>query len=394
VPLAHPLTQAFEFPVSPLVAAFVAAALVLVVALACPDGPRRERDGPEPEVASWAGSLSPAQWVARVVAVAVLLLAVAAGRLGADDELENLAPALIVGAAWPLLVLASVLVGPVWRWIDPWDTVARPLSSDGGQTPGHVWTGAVLALPWVWYLSAYSDPLGPRSVGAMLALYSLATLAGCLAVGRTRWLSTSEPLGIVFSWLALVPRRHLADWEPPRGAEALLAVLAGGVLFGAARRSELWGSLNTVREATLVATLGLLGSCAAAYGALLWMATRSGWRGFRPAAARAVVPAVAGIVVAVALDRNRLFTSVQLLPGLLGDPFGEGWNLLGRAGAGLDPAPLGTTGLLWAQLAVLVAGHFVGAAVMARRTPRRAREPTAVGLAALAAASVIAVASH
>lgn len=48
--------------------------------------------------------------------------------------------------------------------------------------------------------------------------------------------------------------------------------------------------------------------------------------GMRAVAARAVVPAVAAIIVAVAMDRNRLSTSVQLLPQLFGDPFGRGWG--------------------------------------------------------------------
>jgi hypothetical protein len=392
LPLAHPPTQPFNFPVSPLVARLAGAAVVLLAAFAWPVGRPRSAGEREPHLASWAGSLSQPQVVTRVVAVSILALAIAAGRVGADDELENLAPALIVGAPWPLLVLASAVLGPVWRWADPWDAVARPLADSRGQTPGHVWPAAVVAVPWVWYLSAYSDTLRPRAVGAILAVYTLFTLAGCLAAGRRRWLSTAEPLGILLSWLALLPRRRLADWDPPRGAEALLGALAGGVLFGAVRRSELWGSLNTVRAAGLVAALGLVAFCAASYALLAWMAARAGFRGVRAAAARAAVPAVAAIVVAVAMDRNRLFTSVQLLPGLLGDPFGRGWDLFGRAGAELDPAPLGVTGLLWAQLGVLVAGHVTGAVVLARRVPRRAREPVAVGLAFLAAASVIALA--
>jgi hypothetical protein len=391
VPLAHPLTQPFNFPVSPLVAALAAAGVVLVVAFVAPVGRtpvRARRDE------SWVGALSRLQVLSRTAAVVLLALAIAAGRLGTDDELENLAPALVVGAGWPLLVLASAVAGPVWRWLDPWDAVARVVTNGRAEFPATVWPAALVALPWVWYLSAYSDTLRPRSVGVLLALYTIVTVAGCLALGRRRWLATAEPLGIFLSWLALLPRRRLADWEPPRGAEALLGVLAGGVLFGAVRRSELWGSLNTVRHAQIVATLGLLAFCAAGYGVLAWAAARSGFRGHRAAAARAAVPAVAAIVVAVALDRNRLFTSVQLLPGLIGDPFGEGWDLLGRADEGLDPAPLGVSGLLWAQLGVLLVGHTVGAVILARRVDRRAREPVAVALAALAAASVIALASH
>ena len=390
VPLAHPLTEPFNLPVSPLVAAWAATALVLAVALAWPRG-RESNEAPTPPF-SWAGSLSPAQWTCRIAAVVLLVLAIAAGRLGENDELENLAPALIVGAGWPLLVLAATF-GPVWRWLDPWDAIARVVArGEPAESPSHVWPAALLALPWVWFLSAYADTLEPRSVGTLLALYSLVTLAGCLAIGRRRWLASSEPLGNLLSWLALLPRGGLPDWEPPRGAEALLGVLGGGVLFGAVRRSELWGDLNTNEHALLLATLGVVVSCAAITGLLLWANSMDRRR--RRATAQAAVPAVAGIVLAVAMDRNRLFTSVQLLPELLGDPFGRGWDLLGAAGSGLDPTPLGVRGLLAAQLAVLLAGHLAGAVVIARRAPRRARVPAAVGLAILANVSVVALASH
>jgi hypothetical protein len=99
-------------------------------------------------------------------------------------------------------------------------------------------------------------------------------------------------------------------------------------------------------------------------------------------------------VLAVALDRNRLFTSVQLLPELLGDPLGRGWDPFGRSDDPLNATPLGTRGLLWAQLAVLLAGHAVATAVGVRPLERRARTPVTLGLAVLAAASVVGVASH
>lgn len=393
--LAHPVTQPFNLPVSPLEAASAAAGLVLAVAFAAPAARIGANDRPDRLFASWAGTLSAWQLVTRLAAVALLGLAVAAGRLGVDSELENLASALIVGAAWPLLVLVSIALGPVWRWTDPWDLVARAFTQgQSSAEPGHVWPAAAIALPWVWYLSAYQDPLDPKSVGAMLALYTLLTLGGCLALGRVRWLGTCEPLGIVLSWMALLPRRRLADWDPPRGAEALLGVLAGGVLFGAVRRSELWGDLNTVQHADLVAAAGLAAFCAVAAGLLTLVAFSGEAAAARAAAARAAVPAAAGIILAVALDRNRLFTSVQLLPELLGDPFGRGWDPFGRAGSRLDPAPLGAEGLQWAQIATLVLGHVVGALAGARRLERRARGPVALGLAILVGASVIAVASH
>jgi hypothetical protein len=391
--LAHPLSEPFQLPISPLAAATAAGGLVLAVIFAMPAGNKRAPR--ETAVASWAGSLSRAQLGTRAVAVAVLALAIVAGRLGVADQLENLAPALVVGALWPLLVLASICLGPVWRWIDPWDAIARGLSrGDPGNPPDHVWPAAAFALIWVWYLSAYPDTLDPRAVGAVLALYTLLTVTGSLAVGRVRWLSTAEPFGILLSWLALVPRRARADWSPPRGAEALLGVFLGGVLFGAVRRSELWGGLNTAEHASVYAAVGVIAFCAAAFGVLALMALAAEQVGARAAAAAATVPGVAGVIVAVAMDRNRLTTSVQLLPQLFGDPFGRGWDLLGRAGSGLDPAPLGTTGLLVAQLVLVVAGFVVGAVLLARGVERDARGPMALLLAVLVSASVIAIVTH
>jgi len=395
--LAHPLTQPFDLPVSPLVAAAAGAVLVFVVALIWPRARRDGRERRDAVTASWAGPLSDPQIAARVTAVSLLALSIAAGRLGEDDELENLAPALVVGVAWPLLFLVSVTVGPIWRWTDPWDAVARATAPSRNEMPGaSVWPAALVALAWVWYLSAYADTLSPRSVGTILALYTVFTVAGCLALGRARWLSSAEPLGIALSWMALLPRRGLADWHPPRGAEALLGVLGGGVLFGAVRRSELWGGLNAVDGATALATLGVVVSSAVVVGLLVWFARQADRQGARGSMARAAVPAIAAIVVALAMDRNRLSTSLQLLPGLLGDPFGRGWDLFGfgEAGAGLDPAPLGTTGLSVTQYAVLLTGYLAGAVVLARGVDRGSREPAALGLSLLAGASVMALVTH
>jgi hypothetical protein len=395
VPLAHPLTEPFQLPVSPLVAAIAAAALVLLVAFAVPRRALAVEEAPATRLASWAGRLSAFQVTTRLGAVALLVLAIAAGRLGVDDELENLAPALVVGTLWPLLVLASISLGPVWRWIDPWDAVARVVDArEPENEPGHVLPAALIALVWVWYLSAYRDTLDPRSVGALLALYTVLTLAGSMAFGRVRWLSTAEPFGILLSWMALLPRRRLTAWTPPRGAEALLGVFAGGVLFGAVRRSELWGGLNTADNADVYAAVGVVAFCAAAFGVLKLMALAAKQAGAPGAAAAAAVPAVAAIVVAVAMDRNRLTTSLQLLPQLLGDPFGRGWNLVGEAGRRLDPAPLGESGLLTAQLVLVLAGYLVAAAVLARRLQRADRAPVALLLAVLGSASVVALVSH
>jgi hypothetical protein len=397
VTLAHPVSGHPHVDIPIALTAGLGALVVFVVSTVVPARGGPGATGPSTASMSWAGSLSGPQVAVRVLAVALLLLTIVAGRAGAADELENLAPALVVGAGWPLLVLASITLGPVWRWTDPWDGIARSLSRHGpdrAQQSRHVWRAAVVMLPVVWFVGAYPDPLDPRAIGTALALYTILTVAGCLAVGRQRWLATSEPLGSLVSWMALLPRGRLWDWDPPRGSEALLGVFAGGVLFGAVRRSELWGPLLTLPGALGWSTLGLLCFCAVFTLFFVAMGRAGASVGGRPGVARAVVPAVAGIVVAVALERDRFFTSVQLLPGLFGDPLGLGWDLLGSPVEGLDPAPVGAVGLLSLQLGVLLVAHLAGAVAVALRLRDTARLPAAIALLHLMAASVVAVAMH
>ena len=394
VPFAHPVSADphVDLPIALIAAALAVAVIAMAMIL-----PARTTPG-EGRVAatmSWHGSLSWPQTISRVVAVVVLATGIVAGRIGADDELENLAPALVVGAGLPLLFLAALILGPVWRWVDPWDAAARMLvREDGEASPGHVWPAVGLALPLVWFLSVYPLPLDPRSVGTALALYTVLTLAGCVAFGRVRWLASAEPVGILLSWVGLAPRRRLSGWNPPRGAEALLGVAVGGVLFGAVRRTEAWSGFAVLPQATLYATGGLLLTCVAVAAFLLLAAHADRVPARGGGVANAVVPVVAGVVVAVGLARNRLSNSVQLLPGLAGDPLGRGWDLLGDPTDGLHPDPLGAVGLLVLQLAVVAVVHLLGAVVVARRTRGMARLPAALALAGVAAASVTAVSLH
>ena len=392
--LLHPLSGDYHLDLPVFLSAMAAAPLVFGVALTWP-----QRDSPtgvpRAPATAWAGSLTSAQWATRSLAVLLLVAAIAAGRLGADDQLENLAPALIVGTAWPLLFLVSLVAGPVWRWVDPWDAITRALTRDVAVAdPARVWPAALVAVPWMWYLSAYADLLDPRSLGTALAVYTILTVSGCVALGRARWLGSAEPIGITLSWLALAARGRLRRWQPPRGAEALLGVLVGGLLFGAVRRSSAWGGATVSPHGALYAVLGLVVCCAVGAGFLVGMAQVADRAGGPGSVARVAVPSLAGIVVALALARNRFFVSVQLLPGLLGDPFGAGWDLLGPSAEGLTPAPLGTNGLLIEQLAVLALAHLRAAVLLGLPRDDRVRAPAAATLAAIAAASTSAIALH
>ena len=111
-------------------------------------------------------------------------------------------------------------------------------------------------------------------------------------------------------------------------------------------------------------------------------------------AAQIALPMVAGIVLAVAMERNRLTTSAPAPPRALRRPLRARLGAFGGWDVGLDAAPLGDAGLLWAQLAVLLGGSVVGAVVLGRRLDRGDRPPAALLLSVLASAAVIALITH
>ena len=395
--LAHPLTETGGLPVSPVFVATLAIVASVGLAMYWPARSVAAEGKGLRAIDSWEGELSTGQVASRVLAFALLVLAVVAGRLGDEHELRNIAPALIVGAAWPGLILLSATLGPVWRWLDPWDSAARALGG-GGEAEGAgdesdraspgVLPAVVPATLWVWYLGVYATPLHPRSVGLALAVYALGTVGACLALGRVRWLSRVEVFGLFFGWLARLPRGRLGSWSPPRGTEVVLGVLAGGLLFGAIRKTDLWGGLNAVPGATLWATLGVLGTCLL-FAGVLWGLARAASEAAPGSVARAAIPLVGAIAVAIGMARSRLFTSITLLPSLASDPFGLGWDLFGTAETLPDP-PLLETRLALVQLAVLVAGLLAGTFLLARLQPR-ARTWGAVALTVLMAGGTLAV---
>lgn len=395
VVLAHPVTGHPHVDV-PLVLVLSSAAAGLAVVAVATRTRRHERPSYPDRTFSWQGPLSGGQRVTRGVTLVLMVLAAVAGRVGVDDELENLAPALVVGAAWPVLVIGTLLLGPVWRWVDPWDMAARALAgADDSRAPQHVWPAVALMLPLVWFLAVHPRPFDPRAVGLAVAGYSLVTVAGCLVAGRRRWLASAEPVGLTLTWLGLAARGRLPT--PPAGGEALVGVLAGGLLFGIARRTELFIPVATSRYPVAYATGLFLVACAGGAAVLIapGLAGRTSIARdrLRTATLTGSLVAVAGIALVAALDRNRLTTSLQLLPGLLGDPLGWGWDLFGSP-IRLDPDPLGAAGLLGIQIAVLLLAHLWGAYLACRLLPRSRRLPVLGVLGYTAALSTVTVSLH
>lgn len=376
--------------------ALVGAFLTLGIAVWWPDpspGSADLRSGQLPDSApmeSWSGRLRIPQVATRIVAVGLLGVSVAAGRVGLDDQLRNVAPALVVGFAWPALLAGSMALGPVWRWLDPWDTLARPWDRppDAGGASGDVWAAALVAAAWVWYLAAFEDALQPRSIGIALGAYSILTVGGALLLGRERWFSRTEVFGLLFAWAARLPRGRLPRWTPPAGAGAVLGILAGGLVFGLVRHSPLWVEQSFAENAGTLASAGVLGS---ALGGLLLMEGADRWAnraGVSGSVGAAAVPVVVGLALALALANDRLLTSAQVLPIVAGDPFGFGWDLFGTADWVVRTNLLGGNGRTLLQAALVAAGGVAGATVLSLRVPGRGRVPAALAVAATTTAGI------
>lgn len=388
--LAHPLTEADALPLPPVAVAAIAVVVVLLTAThPVRGGAAAPTDTVTPRPVGWA----------QAVAVALLAVVIVAGRAGANRVTQNIAPALAVGAGWPVAVALTAVVGPLWQRLNPWDGLARlfsPLTHDEGQ-PGDaadVRPALVTAAVAVWYLFAYPEALLPRSVGAAVGLYTVLTVAGCLALGRATWLMRVEIVTIFLSWVGKIRRRRLVTWDVPRGAAPVLGVLTGGFLFGLVRYSPVLSPLVFDQQALPPETAGLLIAGGLAVGLLVVVTTWEQRRGSSGTAVAATVPVAAGLALAASLVRGQATIAVQLLPAVASDPLGRGWDLFGTAGWQANPNPLGDTWHAVVQVALVVAGGLLGAQVIRQRTGglQRARPgPAVIAVAVLVAAGVLGV---
>lgn len=391
--LAHPEFAPREVPVPPVLVALVVFGLVI---LAARSGRRRARAaGPitDPAPAEpLLERLTPAGVILRILGLGLLTLGVVAGAIGSDDQLDNIAPVLLVGFGWPALLVLEVLVGGVFARLNPWDTLARllaPLGAGEGELTHDVRPAVVAATAWIWYLTVPLEALDPVIVATAFGAYTLYTVAGCLAFGRVRWLTSAEVFTLLFGWISRARRGHLAGWDPPPGARAVIAVLAGGLLAGQLRDTHLYDPLRTVTFSWLWHTVAL-----AVVAALVYLLLRAADR--RPEASTATAAAVwvvVGLALALALARNRVLTSAQFLPALMSDPLGRGWDLFGTGGpVRFDASPLTETGRVLTQVGLVAVGALAAARVVAHRFAGEvgARTTPATAIAFLAWVAVLA----
>jgi hypothetical protein len=340
------------------------------------------------------------------VSAGLLALVFLTALIGEPASTQNLAPTFIYIVFWLGLVLLQVLLGNVWRVLNPWLAVAdgvawlwRLLGQEWTPPLEYprrlgVWPGAVLLACFAALELAYAEPASPRALALAVALYSYAMWFGMAAYGRRTWDENGNGFTVYFGLFARIapfgehegrlvvrmPFTGLAGAERTPGMLAFVAVMLGSVGFDGLSRAPFWQNLRADLEgpyvvdaprtaellSTGLAVAGLVGCILLVAGAYLG-ATRiaesmvASERPPAPEFIQSLVPIA--LVYAVAHYFTAFVITGQYIFSLASDPFGFGWDLFGTVTYSPNIAPFPPNVVWYVQFGALVAGHVAGLAV-------------------------------
>jgi hypothetical protein len=346
--------------------------------------------------------------VAGLVGLFLLGVVVWSGLQGTEAPDRNFSVTFVFVTAWLGLVVASVLLGDVFRAFNPWRAVAR--ASGGvfklvaGQSPPPPlryperlgrWPAVVAILAFVWFELVYGQSgfqtvgLTPNSVAVATLAYTAYTFVAMALFGSERWLDRGEAFSVYFGMFSrLAPfevregrlgvRKWLAgttSWVAAPGSVALVLLTIGATTFDGGSEGALADPISSVFDWLRDAGLGPVAALRAsntlflaltlAFVAGLFWAGIYGMHTVKAAFstrrlgslfAHAFIPIALAYLVAhyfslVVFQEQAQFTY------LLSDPLGEGKDYFGTAGGGIDYGLISATAVWYVQVAVLVIGH-------------------------------------
>ncbi|NED13755.1 hypothetical protein, partial [Streptomyces sp. SID9124] len=333
---------------------------------------------------------------ARALGLAAALSVVLWLLLGPADPDRNPAPGAVYVLLWVGLVPASLLLGPVWRLLNPLRTLHLLACRAFGRDPETgrplpvrlgMWPAAAGLLAFTWLELVAPDPASPTALLVFLGVYAAVHLAGATVYGA-RWFDHADAFEVYSGLLARLspfgrrpadgrlvvrsPFNGLDATPQLPGLVATVCVMLGSTAYDGFSDAPRW--VTTVQTSALgrttTATLGLLAAVAlvATLYALCAGATRLVC-GRLPhpltAFAHSLVPIALGYLVA------HYFTLFAT----------EGPRTLALAFGADRPAapepPLGPGGVATLQVLAIVTGHVLGVIAAHDRSvrlmpPRRA----------------------
>jgi hypothetical protein len=349
--------------------------------------------------------------LAGAVSVFLLGLVVWSGLEGTDAPDRNFSVTFVFVTVWLGLVVLSVLFGDLFRAFNPWRAIARVAGGlfkliAGQSAPPPLayperlgrWPAVAGVFGFVWLELVYAQTAGGQAVGltphtvavATLA-YSAYTFVAMALFGSEKWLDRGEAFSVYFGMFASLAalevrgrrlgiRRPLAAatrWVSTPGSIALVLLTIGATTFDGASEGALadpitstfdWlsdtglGPLAALRTTnSLFLLLSIAFVAALFWGGIYGMHTVRGARSTRELGslfAHAFIPIALAYLVAhyfslVVFQEQAQFTF------LLSDPLGDGTDIFGTAGGGIDYAVLSANAIWYVQVAALVVGHVI-----------------------------------
>jgi hypothetical protein len=338
------------------------------------------------------------QAVALAVAVLVTVVAVA----GPAETSRNLAPWVLYVTFWVGLVPGSLLLGPVWRVVNPLRLLHRglrvvlPAAPGAGRLPSlGLWPATVALFCFLWLELVFPGRAEPATVAVFLIGYAGIQLALALWFGE-EWFAAGDGFEVCSAVIArlspwgrrddgrLVLRNPLVNATvapSDRGLAGVVVVLLGSTAFDGLSRTVYWQTGPGAANDSLSGTVGLLVMIGLVAGLYVLGARLSGRLAGQP---EAVQPRrYAGTVVPIALGYTVAhYFSLFVLDGqttwiLASNPFGvAGIDLFGTYGNVVDLTAVGSDAIALVQVGAIVTGHVVGVTLAHERalvSARRAR---------------------
>jgi hypothetical protein len=319
---------------------------------------------------------------------AAVVLVCVIGLAGPHVTERNLTPWVFYIIFWVGLVPTSLLLGPVWRVLNPLRLVhtvlAAVLRLDRARgvvaLPDRVgyWPAAASIIAFAWMELVYPRGSEPATVAVFILGYTAVHTVAALLVGH-RWFERGDGFEVYSALLgAMAPIGRRTDGRlvlrnpfegldairPAPGLVGVVVALVGSTAYDGLSHTSWWnwnvptGTLNATLELVctvlLIALIYLLGT---------WSLVGPGEQqdGSRSAAtfAHSIVPIAAGY--AIAHYFSALFFQGQQAFILASDPFGTGRNLFGTAGNVIDYTIVAIPTIALVQIIGIVTGHLVAA---------------------------------
>ena len=356
------------------------------------------------------------RWVVHLLrfgALASLCLAIVCGLIGTKDPDDNLNLTLF----WDIFLLGvtylTVLVGDVFGFCNPWQTVVELLQRvkvdlarprfEYPEAAGY-WPAVAFYIALVW-LELFTLP-GPLELAWILIAYSAVTFACVWAFGKAAWFRHGEIFAVLFRLIGtLAPiayRRRSEDdrieiqlrWpligaleERPKSISLVVFVLfiLAGTTYDGMHQTLFWKGIfwhhilfylksasghASVPEALMESWyvtfqhvgLVLAPFCYLGIYLLILQMAKLATRTTIPLRTLAYALALTILPIAFVYNLSHYFTLIlvrwQVLPYLLSDPFGFEWNPLNLPHLG-DPPVLNMAMVWHVEVALILVGHVL-----------------------------------